>query len=95
MGGRPRGGRGGAGRGGGGWAGGVSSNHVHVACLAPPGPVGRQIEAAELQHRKDLAAGFGEVWLPHALGVKKPSAARELAWQYVFDSFAPLTRPAG
>jgi glycosyltransferase involved in cell wall biosynthesis len=29
-----------------GMEGGVSSNHVHVACLAGAGPVGRQIEAA-------------------------------------------------
>jgi integron integrase len=46
----------------------------------------RQIEQVNLQHRKDLAAGFGEVWLPHALGVKKPGASREFAWQYVFPA---------
>src|SRR5215204_3270376 len=46
----------------------------------------RQIEDAQLQHQKDLAAGLGEVWLPHALSVKKPGAAREFAWQYVFPA---------
>jgi hypothetical protein len=47
----------------------------------------RQVEVVQLQHRKDLAAGGGEVWLPHALGAKKPSASRELAWQYVFPGY--------
>ena len=51
----------------------------------------RQIEDVQLQHREDLAAGLGEAWLPHALGVKKPGAARKLAWQYVFPA-ARLSR---
>jgi hypothetical protein len=42
----------------------------------------RQIAAVNLQHRRDLAAGLGEVWLPHASGVKKPGASREFAWQF-------------
>jgi integron integrase len=46
----------------------------------------RQIDMVQLQHRKDLAEGYGEVWLPHALGVKKPGASRELGWQYVFPA---------
>lgn len=37
-------------------------------------------------HRRDLAAGFGAVWLPHALDRKYRSAAREWAWQYVFPA---------
>jgi integrase len=51
----------------------------------------RQIQEVRLQHQTDLAAGRGEVWLPHALGVKKRGAARELAWQYVFPA-ARLSR---
>ena len=35
-------------------------------------------------HAADLAAGFGEVYLPWALERKYPNAAREWAWQYVF-----------
>ena len=46
----------------------------------------RQVEAARHQHADDLRKGFGEVWLPGALAVKKPGAARELAWQYVFPA---------
>ena len=34
----------------------------------------------------DLAAGFGETRLPHALARKYPRAAREFGWQYVFPS---------
>ncbi len=37
-------------------------------------------------HRRDLAAGHGEVYLPYALDRKYPSAGREWGWQYVFPS---------
>ncbi len=37
-------------------------------------------------HEKDLAAGFGEVWLPGALRTKWPKAGREWGWQWVFPS---------
>jgi site-specific recombinase XerD len=37
-------------------------------------------------HRRDLDAGFGEVWLPDALARKYLGAAREWAWQYVFPA---------
>ena len=37
-------------------------------------------------HRKDIADGFGEVYLPDALDRKYPNAGREWAWQYVFPS---------
>ncbi len=37
-------------------------------------------------HERDLAAGFGAVWLPHALDRKYPNAAREWVWQYVFPA---------
>jgi integron integrase len=40
---------------------------------------------AEL-HREDLSAGAGEVNLPFALARKYPSAAKELAWQYLFPA---------
>ena len=44
-------------------------------------------------HEKDLAAGFGEVWLPQALRLKWPKAAREWAWQWVFPSAALSVDP--
>jgi len=58
----------------------------------------RQIERVRLLHDEDLAAGFGEVYLPHALDRKYPSAASELAWQYLFPApkraLDPRTLPA-
>jgi integron integrase len=37
-------------------------------------------------HERDLAEGFGRVYLPYALERKYPNAAREWLWQYVFPS---------
>lgn len=37
-------------------------------------------------HERDLAAGFGAVWLPDALARKFPGAPREWGWQYVFPA---------
>ncbi len=47
-------------------------------------PLQREVERVRTVHREDLAEGFGEVWLPHALGRKYPNAGREFGWQYVF-----------
>ena len=38
-------------------------------------PLRAQIEAALATHDKDLSAGYGNVWLPHALARKYPRAA--------------------
>lgn len=45
-----------------------------------------QLHRVRELHEKDLAAGFGEVWLPGALRAKWPKAGREWAWQWVFPS---------
>lgn len=45
-----------------------------------------QVETARLVHVRDLAEGFGEVLLPHALARKFPNAPMLLAWQYVFPA---------
>ena len=45
-----------------------------------------QIERVRVLHGRDLAQGYGEVWLPHALSRKYPTAGRELGWQYVFPA---------
>lgn len=37
-------------------------------------------------HGKDLAAGYGAVYLPDALDKKYPNAPKEWSWQYVFPS---------
>jgi integron integrase len=49
-------------------------------------PLRREVERAATLHAADLAAGFGAVWLPHALARKYPNAPRELGWQYVFPA---------
>lgn len=38
------------------------------------------------QHEEDLRAGYGKVYLPHALSRKCPGAAAEWGWQYVFPA---------
>jgi integron integrase len=45
-----------------------------------------QLAEARRVHERDLAAGFGAVWLPDALARKYTHAAREWAWQYVFPA---------
>lgn len=45
-----------------------------------------QINVVERLHNDDIRDGYGEVYLPDALQRKYPSAARELAWQYLFPS---------
>jgi integron integrase len=46
----------------------------------------RQIERVRLLHEEDLQAGAGEVYLPDALAIKYPNAAREFIWQYLFPA---------
>ena len=45
-----------------------------------------QIQKVKTLHDEDLARGFGEVYLPQALGRKYRSAGRQLGWQYVFPA---------
>lgn len=45
-----------------------------------------QLNTVADQHRDDLEAGYGAVYLPTALASKYPNAQSELAWQYVFPS---------
>ncbi len=52
-----------------------------------------QMTMARRVHERDLLAGFGEVWLPHALARKYPNAAREWIWQYVFPARARSIDP--
>jgi integrase len=56
-------------------------------------PLRDQMARAKPLHDADLAAGYGEVWLPDALAVKCPSAGRSWGWQYVFPSPSRSTDP--
>ena len=52
-----------------------------------------QVERVRILHGQDLAAGAGEVFLPHALARKYPGAGREFCWQYVFPSLRESKDP--
>src|SRR5690606_36235556 len=54
-----------------------------------------QVERARVLHGRDLAEGFGEAWLPHALSRKYPSAGREFGWQWVFPARRRSVDPRG
>jgi integron integrase len=49
-------------------------------------PLQLEIERARVLHAGDLALGFGEAWLPHALARKYPNGPTEFGWQYVFPA---------
>lgn len=49
-------------------------------------PLQRHLANRRQLHDKDLAEGFGTVYLPYALAKKYPNAPTEWAWQYVFPS---------
>jgi integron integrase len=49
-------------------------------------PLKRHLVQVKSIHEKDLADGFGEVYLPYALARKYPKANREWGWQYVFPA---------
>ncbi len=49
-------------------------------------PLHQHLGRVRTLHRKDLAEGYGEVWLPNALSRKYPRAAYEWGWQFIFPS---------
>jgi integron integrase len=56
-------------------------------------PLQAQLAHAKARHDRDLAEGFGEVWLPAALALKYPGAPRAWGWQWVFPSAVRSTDP--
>jgi integron integrase len=50
------------------------------------GPLRSQVARALDLHAEDLRQGFGAAFLPDALARKKPGAAFEPGWQYVFPA---------
>lgn len=46
----------------------------------------QQLQERKRLHDADVKAGGGAVYLPNALSLKYPNAAREWGWQYVFAS---------
>jgi integron integrase len=56
-------------------------------------PLQTQLDKARVLHEKDVAEGYGEVYLPFALEKKYPNAARQWGWQYVFPATKRSTDP--
>ncbi len=56
-------------------------------------PMELHLKRVRLLHEQDLSAGFGRVYLPHALSRKYPRAASEWKWQYVFPANRISTDP--
>jgi integron integrase len=56
-------------------------------------PLQQQLAQARALHGRDLAEGFGRVWLPDALAVKYPGTPRAWGWQWVFPSTLRSTDP--
>ena len=46
----------------------------------------RQIHVAKHVHRLDVERGYEEVYMPHALARKYPTAGKDAAWKWVFPS---------
>lgn len=57
------------------------------------GPLRTQLQRVQRLHQDDLALGYGEVWLPHALANKYPRAGFNWGWQFVFPSVNRSTDP--
>lgn len=49
-------------------------------------PLQLQLDHVKALHQKDLADGFGSVYLPPALNRKYQNAHKELIWQYLFPA---------
>lgn len=56
-------------------------------------PLRAHLAQVKSLHEADLAAGRGAVWLPDALAVKYPNAAKAWGWQYVFPAAGFSTDP--
>jgi len=48
--------------------------------------LGAHLHLVKGMHEKDLAEGYGAVYLPYALARKYPNAEREFIWQYIFPA---------
>ena len=66
-------------------------------CVMLPGRVVERLKAHLVEvralHERELAEGYGTVYLPYALEQKYPNANREWIWQYVFPSEVRSTDP--
>lgn len=68
-------------------------DRVTVLPMALREPLRQQLLIRRAQYERDLVAGRAAVWLPDALSVKYPNAAREWCWQYLFVASGYSTDP--
>jgi integron integrase len=66
----------------------TKSNQDRVTCLSAVAIPALKLHLQKVKalHLEDLANGYGEVELPHALDRKYKTAAWDWGWQYVFPS---------
>ena len=53
----------------------------------------RHLESVKTIHERDVAEGYGSVYLPYALERKYPAASTSWGWQYVFPATKRSTDP--
>ncbi len=56
-------------------------------------PLADQVNFVQKNHAADIAAGYGEVYIPEALARKYPNACRETGWQFLFPAREPAKDP--
>jgi hypothetical protein len=56
-------------------------------------PLQKHLAGVKRLHERDLAEGYGDVELPHALARKYPRAQYEWGWKFVFPSHKRSTDP--
>ena len=61
-------------------------DRVTMLPLTLVAPLKTHLERVKQLHQNDLNDGLGAVYMPQALGLKYPYAARDWVWQYVFPS---------
>lgn len=71
-------------------------SHDRAALLPARARAGLRAQRHEVErrHQAELAAGCGEVDLPHALRAKMPHVVATLPWQDLFPASLPCTDPA-
>lgn len=70
-------------------------DRVTMLPMATAGPLRAHLEEVQAAHERDLASGYGEVWLPEAFARKNRGAARSWAWQWVFPAERRSIDPRG
>ncbi len=68
-------------------------DRVTMLLVSLVAPLQAHLDKVKALHEQDLLAGYGAVYMPHALDKKYPYAARDWAWQYVFPSAKLSTDP--